>query len=265
LKLKNYSEPTIKTYRQYFQRFLNYYPNTKLEDITHEQIRKYLLYLVEAKDYSTSAQNQAINAVKFYYEKVLGNEPEYYNIGRPRKERKLPDVLSKKEIGAMIAATENLKHKCLITLIYSCGLRRSEAINLKLEDIDSKRMLIKLNDAKGGKDRYINLPVQLLELLRKYYQEYKSSVYLFEGQKGGTYSAESVWKVIRQAAQRAGIKKRVYPHILRHSFATHHIEQGIDIRYIQEWLGHESIKTTQRYTHVAGNKFNFKNLLDDIL
>jgi integrase/recombinase XerD len=126
-------------------------------------------------------------------------------------------------------------------------------------------MLIKLNDAKGGKDRYINLPVQFLNLLKEYYREYRPSVYLFEGQKGGLYSAESVWKVVRQTAIRAGVKKRVYPHILRHSFATHHIEQGIDIRYIQEWMGHESIKTTQRYTHVAGNNFHFKNLLDDLL
>lgn len=265
LQQERYRENTIKIYTYYFKDFVAEFEGRDLQKITKEEINAFILRLIKERNISTSQQNQRINAIKFYYEKVLGNDPEYYNIGRPRKERKLPDVLSKKEIGAMIAATENLKHKCLITLIYSCGLRRSEAINLKLEDIDSKRMLIKLNDAKGGKDRYINLPVQLLELFRKYYQEYKTSVYLFEGQKGGTYSAESIWKVIRQAAQRAGIKKRVYPHILRHSFATHHIEQGIDIRYIQEWLGHESIKTTQRYTHVAGNKFNFKNLLDDIL
>ena len=265
LEQERYRDNTIKIYTHYFKDFVAEFSNRELPAITKEEINEYILRLIKENDISPSQQNQRINSIKFFYEKVLGREKEYYDIGRPRKERKLPNVLSKEEVCEMITATENLKHRCLIALIYSCGLRRSEAINLKLEDIDSKRMLIKLNDAKGGKDRYINLPEQLLELFRKYYQEYKSSVYLFEGQKGGTYSAESVWKVIRQAAQRAGIKKRVYPHILRHSFATHHIEQGIDIRYIQEWLGHESIKTTQRYTHVAGNKFNFKNLLDDIL
>jgi integrase/recombinase XerD len=265
LQQERYSINTIKTYTHYFKDFAVEFSERELPAISKEEINSYILKLIRGKNISPSQQNQRINAIKFFYEKVLGMEKEYYDIGRPRKRRYLPEVLSKEEIGTMIKVAENRKHKCLIALIYSCGLRRSEAIHLKLEDIDSKRMLIKLNDAKGGKDRYINLPVQLLNLLKEYYREYRPSVYLFEGQKGGQYSAESVWKVVRQAAQRAGVKKRVYPHILRHSFATHHIEQGIDIRYIQEWMGHESIKTTQRYTHVAGNNIHFKNLLDDLL
>jgi len=265
LQQERYSINTIKTYTHYFKDFAVEFSERELPAISKEEINSYILKLIRGKNISPSQQNQRINAIKFFYEKVLGMEKEYYDIGRPRKRRYLPEVLSKEEIGTMIKVAENRKHKCLIALIYSCGLRRSEAIHLKLEDIDSKRMLIKLNDAKGGKDRYINLPVQLLNLLKEYYREYRPSVYLFEGQKGGLYSAESVWKVVRQTAIRAGVKKRVYPHILRHSFATHHIEQGIDIRYIQEWMGHESIKTTQRYTHVAGNNFHFKNLLDDLL
>jgi integrase/recombinase XerD len=265
LQQKRYSENTVKTYIHYFKNFIANFSDRELSHITKEEINEYILRLINERNISPSQQNQRINAIKFYFEKVLGRDKEYYDIGRPRKKRSLPEVLSKTEVGAMIKNTENRKHKCLIALIYSCGLRRSEAINLRLKDIDSKRMLIKLNDAKGGKDRYINLPLQLLTFLKEYYREYRPLIYLFEGQMRGQYSAESVWKVIREAAKRAGIKKRVYPHILRHSFATHHIEQGIDIRYIQEWMGHESIKTTQRYTHVAGNNFNFRNLLDDIL
>jgi integrase/recombinase XerD len=260
-----YRDNTIKIYTHYFKQFIVHFSKRKLPEITKEEINEYILQLIRERNISASQQNQRINAIKFYYEKVLKNNKEYYDIGRPRKRHHLPDVLSKEEIGKMIKVSGNLKHKCIVALIYSCGLRRSEAINLKLEDIDSKRMLIKVRDGKGGKDRYIGFSEHLLTLLKEYYREYRPSVYLFQGQNGGMYSAESVWKVIRNVALQAGIKKHVHPHILRHSFATHHIEQGVDIRFIQEWLGHESIKTTQRYTHVAGNNFKFKNLLDDIL
>jgi len=185
-------------------------------------------------------------------------------IGRPRGERKLPDVLSKEEVRAMLNATTNLKHKSLIALIYSCGLRRSEAIQMKLEDIDSKRMMIKIRGAKGKKDRYVQLAQSTLNLLRLYYQKEKPAVWLFEGTNGKQYSATSIFNDIKRAAKKAGIKKRVYPHILRHSFATHHLEQGTDLRYIQEWLGHESSKTTEIYTHVSRNSFTkFKNPIDD--
>jgi integrase/recombinase XerD len=165
----------------------------------------------------------------------------------------------------MISDTENTKHKCIIALIYSCGLRRSEALNMKVQDIDSKRMMIKIVGAKGKKDRYLQLPSSILPLLRIYYKEFMPKIWLFEGQKGGMYSGESILKVVRHAAKRSGIQKRVYPHILRHSYATHNLEQGIDIRYIQAWLGHDSIKTTEKYTHVAQNKHNFKNPIDDLL
>ena len=185
---------------------------------------------------SPSKQNQLINAIKFYYEKVLGREKQYYKIERPGKESKLPDILHKEEIASMIRLTENIKHKNLIVLIYSCGLRKSEAINLKLTDIDSKRMLVKIRGSKGKKDRYVQLADGTLKVLRKYYKEHNPLKWLFTGQKGGQYSAESIENVVKQAAQRAGIKKNVFPHMLRHSFATHHLEQGTDLRYIQEWL-----------------------------
>lgn len=265
LQQERYSESTIKTYCHYLSDFVAAFDGKDLERITKEEINAYILGLIQKNKISTSQQNQRINAIKFYYEKVLMRKKEYYQINRPRKERILPDVLSKEEIASMMKATENIKHKCIIALIYSCGLRRSEAINMRIADIDSKRMMIKVRGAKGKKDRYVQLSEGVLKMLRLYYKEERPKVWLFEGPGRIQYSAESLSKVIKRAAQKARITKRVYPHILRHSYATHNLEQGIDIRFIQEWLGHGSIKTTERYTHVSKNNFNFKNPIDDIL
>jgi integrase/recombinase XerD len=266
LEQERYSINTIKTYTHYFKNFISAFGSHELAQITKEEINQYILRLIRDYNISPSQQNQRINAIKFYYERVIGGEKKYYDIDRPRKGRRLPDVLSKQEIGAMLKATGNLKHKCLLAVIYSCGLRRSEAIRLKIEDIDSKRMLIKIRGAKGGKDRYVQLSEGLLALLRQYYSKYKPRIWLFEGQAGSYYGSESISNLVKTAARRAGIKKRVYPHILRHSYATHQLEQGVDIRFIQQWLGHESLKTTQRYTHVSEHNFkNFKNPLDELL
>lgn len=266
LEQKRYSESTIKIYSAYFRDFMYFFGHSELEKISVEEINAYLLELMKSWDITTSEQNQRINAIKFYYEKVLRKGRHIYEIERPRKERLLPDVLSKSEVKAILNATENLKHKSLLSVIYSCGLRRSELVEMKIADVDSKRMMIKIRGAKGKKDRYVQLSEALLRLLRQYYAEYKPGIWLFEGQKGGQYGAESISKLLKNAAYKAGIKKRVYPHILRHSYATHQLEQGIDIRFIQAWLGHESIKTTQRYTHVSEHNFiNFKNPLDELL
>lgn len=266
LKQKRYSASTIKTYSAYFKDFMHYFSESGLEKITSREINSYLLDLISNWDISNSEQNQRINAIKFFYEKVLRKERHVYEIERPRKERLLPDVLGKAEVGAILKATANLKHKTIISVIYSCGLRRSEAIGLKISDIDSTRMMIKIRGAKGKKDRYVQLSDGLLKLLRQYYTEFKPKEWLFEGQKGGQYTSESISALLKTAAQKAGLNKRVYPHMLRHSFATHQLEQGVDIRYIQSWLGHESVKTTQRYTHVSEHNFkNFKNPLDELL
>ncbi len=265
LEQERYSESTIKTYTHYFRDFISAFSEKDLQYITKEEINAYILKLIQEKDISSSQQNQRINAIKFYYEKVLNRKKEYYQIDRPRKERRLPDVLSKEDIGRMIKATANLKHKCLISIIYSCGLRRSEAVNLRLKDIDSKRMLIKIRGAKGKKDRYVPLSGVLLELLRNYYRKEKPSNWLFEGLGGMQYSTTSIYNVVKNTARKAGIKKRIYPHILRHSFATHHLEQGTDLRFIQAFLGHESSKTTEIYTHVSNKELlKFKNPLDEI-
>ena len=263
LKRKRYSENTIKTYINYFGNFIAYFSEKELPEITPEEINNYILELIDSRNISISQQNQRINAIKFYYEKVLNRQKQYYTIERPRAEKKLPNVLSKEEINKLIGTIENLKHKCIISIIYSAGLRRSEVINIKPEDIDSDRMLIKISGGKGKKDRYSLLSSKLLENLRIYYKEYKPDKWLFEGQNKGKYSVESVAQILKKALLKSGIKKRVTPHTLRHSFATHLLEQGIDLRYIQELLGHSNSKTTEIYTHVSNKQLGkIKSPLD---
>ena len=187
----------------------------------------------------------------------------FYEIERPRKEYRLPQVISKDEVLSIINHTNNLKHKCIVQLIYGSGLRRSELLNLKVEDIDSKRMLVRIKQAKGNKDRLTLLSQNALLDLRNYYKIWKPKKYLFEGQKGNRYSGQAVVNIIKNAAFRAKISIPVTPHMLRHSFATHLLESGVDLRQIQILLGHQSTKTTEIYTHVATNTFKtIKNPLD---
>lgn len=265
LKRKRYSLNTIKVYESYFVDFMNNFNNFDLELITVEEINAYLLTLIEKRNISNSQQNQRINAIKFFYEKVLGRDKEYYELSRPRPEYKLPKVLSKNEIKRIIEACNNIKHRAMIMLIYSGGLRRSELLNMKVRDIDSQRMVINIIGAKGKKDRITLLSDNSLTTLREYYKRYRPNKYLFEGIDGKKYSATSVANVLRNLARKAGIQKRVTPHMLRHSFATHLLEQGTDLRYIQELLGHSSSKTTEIYTHVSKRAIDkIKNPIDDM-
>lgn len=265
LDIKRYSESTKKTYTNYFSDFIRYFPNKVLEEISVDEINQYLLDLIRVDNISHSQQNQRINAIKFYYEKVLGREKIYINIERPRRSSPRPNILSVFEIKQMIESTGNIKHKCIISLLYSAGLRRSELINLRINDILSGQMLIKISQSKGKKDRYVGLSKYMLGLLREYYIKYKPKEWIIEGRNGGKYSAGSILKVIKASAKSAGISRNISPHMLRHSFATHHLESGTDLRYIQEFLGHSSSKTTEIYTHVAKTDFiKFRNPLDDM-
>lgn len=265
LQRKRYCQSTINTYSNYFLQYMQYFRDQELNNITHHQINAYILELIEFKKISTSQQNQRINAIKFYYEKVLGRKREYIHVSRPRKEITLPTILTIEEVKKMFHLTMNQKHRCILMTIYSGGLRRSELINLKIEDIDSQRMLIKVCGAKGKKDRYTLLSETLVLELREYYKEYRPRIWLFEGQKGAQYSAPSIEKIFRQAVKKANIKKHVTPHSLRHSFATHLLEQGTNLRYIQVLLGHASSKTTEVYTRVASNALmKIKNPLDNL-
>ncbi|MEP1484043.1 MAG: site-specific tyrosine recombinase/integron integrase [Nonlabens ulvanivorans] len=262
LELKKYSNSTIKSYVHNFEAFINHYKDIELLNLDENDIRKYLQKLIREKR-SNSYINIAINAIKFYYEMVLGMPNRFYSIERPRKEFKLPKVLSKEEILSIIDHTNNLKHRCIVSLLYSSGLRRSELLDLKIADIDSKRMVIRVEQAKGNKDRYTVLNKSVLDDLRKYFKVYSPKAYLFEAAiPGNKYSPSSVLKIVVNAAKKAGINEKVGPHMLRHSFATHLLESGVDIRYIQLLLGHNSTKTTEIYTHVATNNFmKIKDLL----
>ena len=262
LELKRYANSTVKTYVTYFEMFINHYKERKLETLDESDIRAYLQILIR-KDVSNSYLNQVINSIKFYYETVLGMPNRFYEIERPRKDHKLPKVISKEEVIAIIEHTNNLKHRCIVQLLYGSGLRRSELLNLKLNDIDSKRMLIRVKRAKGNKDRLTLLSKNALKDLRMYFKEWKPQEYLFEGRKASKYSAVSVLNIVKNAAIKAKITQNVTPHVLRHSFATHLLESGVDLRQIQVLLGHGSSKTTEIYTHVATNTFKeIKNPLD---
>lgn len=262
LELKRYANNTARTYIGFFELFINHYKEKELNAIDENDIRAYLQLLVQKK-MSNSSINQVINAIKFYYEVVKGMPHRFYDIERPRKEYKLPSVISKVEILALIDHTTNIKHKCILQLLYSAGLRKSELLNLKLKDIDSHRMLVIVKNAKGNKDRLTLLSAKVLENLRLYFKEYSPKEYLFEGQKGGKYSGESVLRIVKMASIKAKTRQNVTPHVLRHSFATHLLESGVDLRQIQVLLGHNSSKTTEIYTHVATNTFkSIKNPLD---
>jgi integrase/recombinase XerD len=252
LKLKRYSESTIRTYTGAFRDFINYYGKKDLQEISGEDIKTYLLYLVEKRKVSVSFQNQVINAIKFYFEKVLGGtRMNYITIDRPLREKALPSVLSEEEVIRIINSLSNVKHKAILLTIYSAGLRISELINLKIKDIDSNRKAIIIKGAKGKKDRNSILSEKLLLFLREYFKQYKPKVWLFEGQAGEQYSESSIQHVFRKACQDAKIMKKATVHTLRHSFATHLLERGTDLRYIQELLGHSSSKTTEIYTHIT--------------
>ena len=262
---KRYSQNTIKTYVSYMRSFMEEFKNRNPGSVTTPEINEYILKLIRIKGISSSQQNQRINAIKFYYEKVLGRKRMYYNVNRPKKEKRMPRILTVEEVELLLKHCNNLKHKCILMALYSGGLRRSELINLKISDIDSPRMLIRITNSKGNKDRNTLLSEKLLKLLRDYYRYHKPKYWLFEGQGGGQYSATSIANILRKALKKAQIDKNATPHTLRHSFATHLLEQGINLRYIQELLGHSSIITTEIYTHVSSKQLSkIKNPLDNL-
>jgi len=266
LQSKRYSPNTMKAYACYFRQFQLYFAGKNLPSLQKSEIQQYLQDLANSKPMSSSQQNQRINAIKFYYEKVLRQKKEIYYLNRPRKSRKLPVILSQDEVRELMMNVFNLKHKCILMTLYSGGLRRSELISLRIGDIDSERMLIRIRNSKGNKDRYTLLSSTLLQMLREYYLVYRPRKWLFEGPSGKPYSATSIENIFRTALRKSGIRKNATPHTLRHCFATHLLEQGINLRYIQELLGHSDIRTTQIYTRVSTNQLSkIKNPLDNIL
>jgi site-specific recombinase XerD len=229
---------------------LSKFHNTSPNLLSNQQIRDYLHHCIVEKKLSSSYLNQSVSALKILFIQVLKKEWDHIAIPRVKRERKLPVVLAKEEVKAILNAVTNIKHKTILTLIYSAGLRVGEAINLKVQDIDSKRMQIRIRQAKGAKDRYGVLSDVLLTLLRTYYSLYHPTDFLFPSQMSEQISAESVQSIFRKACKKCNLNKTVSTHVLRHSFATHLMEQGVSLPIIQQLLGHSSLRTTSIYLHV---------------
>ena len=259
---RRYSKSTCENYEAQFKAFLGFIHPKTADLLTDQDIHDYQLYLVQERKVGPSTQNQAINAIKFYLEQVKGGERREYYIERPKKETKLPTVLSEEEIHALLSQTHYVKHKCMLLLLYSAGLRVSELLGLRDRDLDRDRKLIHVRSGKGKKDRVTLLSPIVIQYVDEYLSLLKPKHWLFEGPDGGPYSATSINVIIKRSAAKAGIAKRVSAHTLRHSFATHLLEHGTDLRYIQSLLGHENSKTTERYTQVT--KKGFENLVSPL-
>jgi len=252
LRLRNYSPKTAKSYRSCLRTFASHFSPRHPRDLTGEDIRSFLIYLMDEKHWEAASINQMLNALRFLYVELYKRPMVLGTVPRPMTAKKLPSVLSEEEVLALLRCIRNLKHRVLLMLIYSAGLRVGEAVRVRVSDIDSTRRMVFLRGAKGKKDRYTILSDALLAPLRQYYRKYRPREYLFEGAGGRSHLSErSVQHVFEKAVQVAGIQKKATVHTLRHSFATHLLEAGVDLRYIQELLGHSSSKTTEIYTHVS--------------
>jgi integrase/recombinase XerD len=266
MNFRRYSQNTIKTYADALEVFFRFYKDQAPESLNIEDIINFNTSYILKKNLSASYQNQVINAIKLFYRNRFNRAMEVDFIQRPRREKRLPNVLSKNEVKSILEAPTNLKHRAMLSLIYACGLRRSELLNLTLKDILSDRNLLFIRQSKGKKDRVVPISIKLIEILRDYYKAFKPKTWLFEGQEvGKKYSERSIQLVLNQAVEKAKIVKPVSLHWLRHSYATHLLESGTDLRYIQELLGHSSSRTTEIYTHVSTrNLQQIRSPFDDL-
>lgn len=266
LELRRYSQSTFNTYGSFFKQFLAAHPNMDPATIDEDTIRAHVVTTVKNRNYATKTQGQMINALKFYYEQVLGLDKKIYWLPRPRKESKLPTVMSQKEVMSILEQPKNLKHKLCLAIIYGAGLRVGELLSLRKGDIDLDRQMIHIRGGKGKKDRYTVLAAELIPFLVKYLEEFKPSYWMIEGVGQKKYAASSVRAIFKKACNAAGITKHLRLHDLRHSFATHLLENGTNLRNIQELLGHSSADTTAIYTHVTERSLrNVRSPLDLII
>jgi integrase/recombinase XerD len=255
MRLRNYSNKTIKAYVSCIRLLVRYIRPKHPRNATNDDLRSFLLFLIEHEHYASATINQVINALRLLYVDLYRKPMALGKLPRPKKERKLPVVLSENEVRRLFDGLPNLKHKAMLMLVYSAGLRVGEVVRLCWEDLDEERCMIHIRGAKGKKDRYTILSRVVMQSLQAYWNVYQPREWLFEGdRRGKPYAIRSAQNVFERAAQRAGISKHVSMHSLRHAFATHMLEHGTDLRYIQDLLGHESIKTTEIYTHVSKRK-----------
>lgn len=267
LVLKGYSERTIKTYLGEMNSFLSLIKMHHADDFDAERIKAYLFYCHTVLMLSEATIHSRMNALKFYYEQVIKKEKIFFDIPRPKKHLQLPKVISEEKIISGLLTIENIKHKTLLLLAYSSGLRVSEVVSLRVQDINSDRMQVSIVKGKGKKDRMVPLSKSILPLLRNYYKTYKPKFWMFEAQNSiDHYSVRSAQIIFKKAFKNLGLPSNCSFHSLRHSYATHLLENGTSLRYIQELLGHNDIKTTLRYTHVSKNAMeNIESPLDKIL
>ena len=269
LILKAYSPSTIRTYTNELVQFLHAIKNQPAGSFTVPRLKDYLQYCFVTLKLSEATLHSRINALKFYYEQVLGQEKFFWEIPRPKKPDQLPKLLNAEELRKLFNALTNKKHKAMLFTAYSAGLRVSEIVNLKISHIDSTQMQIFIERAKGKKDRYVNLSPVLLDILRTYIKGYqpRPRKYLFESEQTlDAYPTRTIQQIFTNAKNKAGIQKEVGIHSLRHSFATHLLDKGTDIRFIKDLLGHFDIKTTERYLHVSNHKLvNIVSPLDDLM
>ncbi|MGM0369348.1 MAG: site-specific tyrosine recombinase/integron integrase [Bacillota bacterium] len=265
LNLEGYSGKTLEVYLSHIRKF-NKFINKKLTKITDSEVNNYLIYLIE-QELSHSFVNQAISAIKFLAREILDSREIAINITRPKKEKKLPQVLSKQEVAKILDSLDNPKHKTILYIVYSAGLRVSEVVKLKMDCIDSNRMLIRVVQGKGRKDRYTILSKSCLKQVKRYNELYQPGKWLFPGRKKDEHlTTRSVQRIFKKACKKGNINKEVSVHSLRHSFATHLLEKGTDLRYIQKLLGHKSSTTTEVYTHVSKRDIsNIKSPLDNLI
>lgn len=265
MRSKRYSDNTVRVYIDALWVFLQFLQEKPLRIVLDEDIIRFNTEYILKRGLSVSFQNQVINAVKLFFSIQSGRRLNPEGIARPRREKRLPNVLSKSEVKRILAAPVNVKHRVMLALIYACGLRRGELLDIKPADIQSDRGLLFIRQAKGKKDRVVPIPATLLAELRSYYVAYRPKVYLFEGQGDAQYSEKSIQQVFKQALCKAGIGKPATLHWLRHSYATHLLERGTDLRYIQVLLGHSSSRTTELYTHVSNkNLEQIRSPFDDL-
>ncbi len=267
LMIRSYSVKTIKTYMSCVRSFEEYESPRPLGELCADDVREYLLYQIEERNLSAGTISQIINSLRFLFVEVYKRPFQIGEIERPRRAKKLPVVLSPEEVRSILEGLGNLKHRVMLMLVYSAGLRVGEVVKLRPEDIDSERKMIHVQSGKGRKDRYTLLSDVVLDVLEDYWKAYKPRKWLFEGQiPSESYSIRGAERVFENAAKKAGIEKDVSIHSLRHSFATHLLEQGTDIRFIQELLGHSSVRTTEIYTHVSRKQLaTLRSPIDDII
>jgi len=265
LSERRYSVHTLHSYISHLEFFFRYFDQKDPGDITNRDIEVFMHDYIIANRYSASYQNQVISAVKIFYEIHGGRNINSSVFERPRRSRSLPKVFSKEEVMQIFNATKNGKHKLILWIVYSCGLRRSEVVKIRLTDLDTTRGTLHIREGKGNVDRMVPISPKIWDKIRSYMKSYKPSEYLFEGQGGGKYSVESVYNIFKKSLRSAGIKKEVGIHSLRHSYATHLHEGGLDIRFIQELLGHKSTRTTEIYTHVSRRDLlSIRSPIDDM-